>query len=234
MLATNQMNRTPNLEEEFSEQYDQLVSLIGGDEMRGKAARLNEIYGACEAAWNRNLYRLRNTDVKYLLIAEAAPWSGGDLTQYFYETFDKDDNGKPIQWIRSLWKVFYPCPPPNDIEQSLRMLAQSQFLLVDSLPFALSYKSYRKNPEYRELVLSCSEYLRMKLQCDRINWSNDCKVALAFKLNGLAVIESFPEGITFPNGRNIVLGEANIAATGSGFLTNTSLKQVWEIDQNFG
>jgi hypothetical protein len=238
-IVNNEMNQTPNLKEEFPEQYDKLVLLFGNEKVQSKLDRLNIIYASCEKAWKRNLDRLSNTEVKYLLIGEAPPWSLGDVPRYFYETFDKgdkDDNGnrkRPIQWIRGLWKVFYPTPPPSDNDESLRMLAESQFLLVDSLPFAFNYESSdRDTTEYKELVRSCREYLMMKLNCNGINWSNDCKIALAFKRNGLAVIGSFPEGITLPNGQNVVSGKANIAATGSGFLTTTSLRRIWGIEDH--
>jgi len=229
-----QMNQTLKLKEAFPAQYDRLVDLFGVRALLSKSDRLNEIYFSCASAWNKNIERLRNKQVKYLLIAEAAPWSEGDSVQYFYKTFDKDIRGRPIQWIRSLWKVFYPIPPPNDIEQCLLMLADMGFLLVDSIPFALNYKSYRNRYEYKELVRSCSEFITTQLLCDIIDWSDKCMVALAFKLNGLAVIESFHNGIALPNGQNLAFSETKIAATGSGFPTRNSLSKVWEIDQNSG
>jgi hypothetical protein len=57
-------------------------------------------------------------------------------------------------------------------------------------------------------------------------------VALAFKRNGLAVIESLPNGITLPNEQKLAFSEAIIAATGNGFPSRKSLSTVWEIEQH--
>jgi hypothetical protein len=227
------MSQTPNLEKEFPKEYEKLVNLFGSNEVRSKAGRLNEIYAQCEAAWNRNLDRLRNIDVKYLLIAEAPPWSEGEVTRYFYRTFDQNDRGRPIQWIRGLWKVFYSCSPPNDIEESLRMLAKSRFLLIDSLPFSMKYSSYYRNkPLYSELVKSCSGYLIEKLNNKKIRWSKSVKLALAFKLNGKAIINAFPDGIDLPNDQTIKLSPSLIAAGGNNFPDSQKLKDIWCLESN--
>jgi len=62
----------------------------------------------------------------------------------------------------------------------------------------------------------------------RINWSEDVKVALAFKLNGRAVIESFPDGICLPTGQVLSLSEESICVDGSGYTSPQELRNVFE------
>lgn len=218
------------LEQIFPEQYKILSELFDPAEIESNHDRLNEIYLACDKAWKKNLIRLQNIEVKYLLIGEAAPWTIKDEIRYFYTTFDrgkdKRGNNKPINWIRGLWNVFYADSPPEDVDTCLNMLAKKQFLLVDSLPFAMQYTSKIRNTKsYTKLVSSCSEYFLSKI--NKIRLSQDVKIAIAFKLNGKSLIEaSYAQEIKLPS--NQVLNCNMIAATRSGFPTCASLKEKWK------
>ena len=218
------------LKQEFPEQYEILKEVFDPQEIETKCSRLNSIYRDCESAWEKNLDRLKNIKIKYLLIGEAAPWTQEDGIRYFYKTFDsgkdKRGNDKPVNWIRGVWNAFYDDSPPEDVDSSLNMLANKQFLLVDSLPFAMQYTAKIRNTEsYAKLVSSCCEYLSSKI--NKIRLSNDVKIAIAFKLNGERIIDACSQKIKLPSGQ--VLNSKMIAATGSGFPTCSSLKKIWHI-----
>lgn len=44
-----------------------------------------------------------------------------------------------------------------------------------------------------------------KINDARIDWADDARVALAFKVNGRAVINCFPQGILLPTGQRTML-----------------------------
>ena len=88
--------------------------------------RLNTIYLTCEEKWLDNLKRLDGIAIKYILIAEAAPWTEEGEVRYFYNTFDGN-------WVKRIWNTFYNNRFPNDAEFGLACLAKKQFLLIDSL-----------------------------------------------------------------------------------------------------
>ena len=223
------MHQVRKLQDDFPEQYKCLIKLFGEREVRSKACRLDQIHQVCEKAWGENTKRLSGTKVKYLLIAEAPPWSEGESVRYFYLTFNKDAG-----WITGVWNVFYENDPPKTACEYLNQLAKKGFLLIDSLPFAMPYTTpMRKRPSYKRLVECCSDYVEKKISDPMIKWSEDVKVAFAFKHHGRALLETFPRGITLPTGRRVPFQKEMIAATSSGFPTRNSLRTVWGM-QNDG
>jgi hypothetical protein len=76
------MKQTNILKQRFSKQYEILNELFGCDEIRNKQERLNDIFLKCEEAWEGNMLRLKNVEVKYLLIGEAAPWTEAGAVRY--------------------------------------------------------------------------------------------------------------------------------------------------------
>jgi hypothetical protein len=160
------------------------------------------------------------------LIAEAPPWSENDPINYFYNTFKGP-------WCNRIWKAFFDEAAPNDVNKALKHLAEKQFLLIDSLPFSMKYSSYYRNkPLYSELVQSCSDYLIEKLNNKKIRWSKSVKLALAFKLNGKAIINAFPDGIDLPNDQTIKLSPSLIAAGGNNYPNSQKLKDIWCLESN--
>ena len=215
-----------NCFDKFPECFKILKRLFGDDVVSQKANRLNEIFIKCEKKWQENLDRLKGIEVKYLLIAEAAPWTAEGEVRYFYNTFDGN-------WVKRIWYAFYDTPFPDDMECGLNCLAKKQFLLIDSLPFSMKYSSYyRKKPLYSELVQSCSDYLIEKLNNKKLKWSKSVKLALAFKLNGKAIINAFPDGIDLPNGQTIKLCRSLIATDASNYTNSNMLKDIWCIENN--
>lgn len=107
---------------------------------------------------------------------------------------------------------------------ALARLAQRGFLLVDTLPFALPYPGKRQRPRYLQLLKESRDYFLGKVCDERLTWSIDLRVALAFKVNGLKTIEAYSHGIDLPSGQRVPLSEQQIAADGSGFTSPTMLR----------
>jgi len=158
--------------------------------------------------------------VKYLLITEAPPWSTeGDIT-YFYHGFDAP--------LKQVWKTFFCSPPPKEPIQAFNKLAETQFLLIDSLTLPVKYESRdRKKALYSDYVRKC-DYLVSKINHPDIKRSNgDVRIAFAFKLNGKAIIRAFPDGIRLPTDQRKKLTEELIAADRSHYPNPERLKRIY-------
>ena len=104
---------------------------------------------------NQEFWRIQTLEIglkriKYLLICEAPPFSHVPF-KYFY-------NGHASSLLTRVWKSFFPNTPiPRDLNKAYLALSSQGFLLVDSLPFALPYKTdIRKKSAYLSLI---SQYL---------------------------------------------------------------------------
>lgn len=217
-----------NLEKLFPEQTHLLKTLFDLREENWEKTldRLNQIYEVTETAWKNNLQRFHNRKIKYLLISEAAPWSDPEKEiNYFYLNFHGS-------WCRRIWNSFYPDSPPKDLDRIFEMLALKGFLLVDSIPFAMEYSAkIRAKREYSELVKCCFPYLINKIRHTKIKfkYSGQLKVALAFKLNGKAIIEAHSGKINLPNAGKMIVAEEMIAADGSGYPGTEILKKIYHL-----
>jgi hypothetical protein len=87
-----------------------------------------------------------------------------------------------------------------DAAHALAEFARQGVLIIDSLPFSMKYSSgHRAKPQYRELVAkSVRTYLGRKLEWPGLSWSRDVRVALAFRLNAVAVIAALDPKQAFP------------------------------------
>ncbi|MFP5212850.1 MAG: hypothetical protein ACLGPL_05675 [Acidobacteriota bacterium] len=217
------MQEDLNLFGNFGQQYETLRSLFPAEHFtRERKERLDELFRFSEAKWEENLRRLNNVEVKYLLIAEALLWPKSHSVSYFYDSCDGP-------WVNRIWKASFDFPKPADPKHALDLFASKGFLLVDSLPFAENYSGRRSHEKYRQLVRSCSPFLLEKLSRDTIVWADNVKVALAFKLNGQAIIKSHPAGIRLPTGQVIRLTDELICADGSGYTNSAKLRSVFGI-----
>jgi hypothetical protein len=208
--------------------YQALGDLVGDEQVKGQEARLEAIHAVCLEAWKRNLGRCGGRGVRYVLIAEAPPWTPVGVVRYFYNTFDQTEAGRPVAWIRATWKAFYPeSDVPRKIDDALEALAEAGFLLVDALPFAIDYSRVRGKQEYSKLVGACHDYLLQQINDPLVSWDQVVRVALAFKKNGEALVETLGGRIGFPNGADVPLSADNIVATGSGFPTAARMAAVW-------
>jgi len=213
------------LRTKYVEPLEILKKLFGDVLIEQNIERLEKIYEFCEVKWTENLERLSKTQVKYLIIAEAPPWTEETKQiKYFYAIDESKEHIKFSVLLRGLWKSFFGEQNREDI---LTQLAQKGLLLVDTIPFAMDYKGKRGNQRYNILVNSCKNYLEDKLKNPRINWSSEVKVAFAFKLNAKAVISVFPNGLTLPSGQKILLNEDMIAANNAGYPDAKKLKKIF-------
>ena len=217
-----------DLQEAYPSQLEILRVLFdakGKDRIANKLGRLNHIFETSERKWFENLQRLKGNRVKYLLLAEAPPWTETGETRYFYNTFTGP-------WVARIWHAFFPLETLTpQIDLGLKKLADQGFLLVDTLPFSMDYpSSKRRTPVYRKLMRECLPFLLSKITNPRIEWASEVRAALAFKLNGLAVIEALPKGLALPNGQLIKLTPDQIASDGSGFTNSEKLRNIWQLE----
>lgn len=130
----------------------------------------------------------------------------------------------------SILESIFGSSQPPDAETSLNQFATKGFLLIDTLPFAERYSNRRGRTGYGRLVESCSSFLSKKMDNGQIDWADVVQVALAFKLNGQAVMGSFPDGIRLPTGRNLSLSKKLIRADGSGYTSPKLLRSQFGLD----
>ena len=155
------------------------------------------------------------------MISEAAPWSDPEKqVAYFYTGLQGAWCGRVINSILR--------QRPTTVEETLQQLANSGFLLIDTLPFACSYNAaLRNSAQYKKLVAECLPYFSGKLKNSDIVWHDDVRVALAFKINALQFIEQIAYRLELPNGQCVHLNEKLIAADGSGYTNPTFLQRIW-------
>lgn len=212
------------LKTKYPIQLEKLKQLFGESHIDQKIDRLEKIYTFCESKWDANLDRLSEIEIKYLIIAEAPPWTEGNI-KYFYNIEENKEHIKHSVLLRSIWKAFFG---NQHKERILDQLAQKGVLLVDTIPFAIKYTTTKRKKEgYADLVKLSKSYLKEQLNNPKIRWSDNVKVAFAFKLNGEAVINSFPEGIVLPSGQNIFINENMIAADKSGFPNADKFREIF-------
>jgi len=195
----------------FHNEIDTIKEVVGAESVQEKLDRLDYIFNFTEEKWYQNLERYGTVRIDKLLIAEAPPWTATGEPRYFYNQIDS-------KLHEDIWHGIIPDEPfPESQEDTYLMLAQRGFLLVDSLPFAMKYKPYhRRKATYKKLIKECSYYWLHKLANPSMQFSDTIRVAFAFKLNALAIIEAIPE-LQLSSEITIALSESMILADGSGF-----------------
>lgn len=192
-------------------------------------AHLNAVYGVTEVKWEENVHRLikNNVYIKYLVIGEAAPETLAGEVNYFY-------NNCHGSWCKALVEGVIPRHQvPADTERKFEELARRQFLLADTMPFAINYSvaNRRGKKAYKELVKMCANsYLRKKLFDPRLKWADDVKVAFGVKKNAMAMIEAFPNGFSLPNGQVINFSLDMVATTVANYPHAGRISKVFGFD----
>ena len=69
-----------------------LEELFGKEEVSVKLDRLKYIFENTEEKWAENLKLLKNSEIRYLLICEAPPFSEIEPPKYFYNYHNKNFN----------------------------------------------------------------------------------------------------------------------------------------------
>lgn len=217
-----------DLFEKFTEQFDLLAGLFPKGHFTPERIRwLDEIYRACKDKWEENLLRLSGREVHYILIGEAPPWTQSGPVRYFYNTCDGP-------WVNRLWRTFFPDSKTVYAEKALADFARVGFLLIDALPFAENYSGRRHPVRYPRLVGSCLPYLLGKIHDSRLRYASQVSLALAFKVNGRAIIDSLQDGICLPTGQRLDVTSEIICADGSGYTSPKLLRSVFGLDEFHG
>jgi hypothetical protein len=121
MIASQLIKRFPH-------QWDLLQSMYPDHHFTtGRIQLLDEIFTVAEKTWDQNLQRLSGRKVKYLLIAEAPPWTESGLVKYFYSTCDG-------AWVNRVWKAFFDIQKPTDVSiPDLHRHLSKQFEVVNNV-----------------------------------------------------------------------------------------------------
>jgi hypothetical protein len=190
---------------------------------------LNELYCFTEEKWEENVRRLQSKKIriKYLLIGEAAPSATSkETSNYFYGDKCKGP------WWNAPTKAFLTHTGNRQI--ALDELADKQFLLIDTMPFAANFKPIRASkklrPAYFDLVSLCVEsYLKQKINDPRLSWDSEVKLAFGLMYNAKAVIAALPkEELLLPTGQTIPLSE-NLLAIKANYPNADKLKTIFEL-----
>lgn len=217
------------LEKEYPQEAAVMAKLCGFTYTGTLPAHLNAVYGVTEKKWEENVQRLvkNNTYIKYLVIGEAAPETLAGEVSYFY------NNCHGI-WCKALVEGVIPWHQvPADTEQKFEELARRQFLLADTMPFAINYSvaNRRGKKAYKELVKMCAKsYLRKKLFDPRLKWADDVKVAFGVKKNAMAMMEAFPYGFSLPNEQIVQFSLDLVATTEANYPHADQIRRVFVLD----
>lgn len=205
--------------------YRILQDLFSVERINLQDARLNEIYAHTEAMWQNYVHMIPGqTGVRYLLLAEAPPWSLVGDPQYVLNA-----NTPPTTLMNAICRAFFGELICQDISvnATLQLLAEKGFLIIDTLPFAMNYSTHRNNLSYARLVAeSCNSYLQKKIDSPDLVWSNEVQIAFAFRINGRTVTHALNDNITLGN-RNYRLDGTMIAANAAGYTDGNMLRDIF-------
>ncbi len=213
-----------NIDEAFPEEYSDLIKLFGHERVNDCYARINEIYEFTEKIWAKYITMLPQGKVKFLLIAEAPPWSASGHPQYIL-----DKLSRPRTLMKALKKTFISHPYSGLIsaEDVLLIMANKGFLILDSLPFSMDYKNKRVSSKYKYLVRTAVHgYLKKKLNNSILSWDSDIRVAFSVKQNAIAVLEALENKIKLGS-MTIKLNEYMIAVNKAGYPDANKLRNLY-------
>lgn len=199
-----------------------LRKLFRREELQERLPRLKEIHGHAELCWRTYIEQLADGCVKYLLIAEAPPWSEpGEKIQYVL-----DPSSRSRTLMSALQKAF-PTAYGLPAGKALAEFAQQGFLIVDSIPFSMKYTSRnRTSDNYQELVDVTANAVQAALRSSSLNWSRDLRIAFSVKLNARAVIRALGGRLDL-NGTVFNLSENLIAVSASGYPDAEKLRALY-------
>jgi hypothetical protein len=211
----------------YPTEYQALERLFGTNEVESKLPRLNEIYLHAEAMWNEYIHLIPNGEVKYLLIAEAPPWSISGTPKY---VLDPDCEARTL--LRALCKAFLISSSKTaDNEYELKELANKGWLILDTIPFSMDYKGKRNRKWYDVLIRSSAQsFFTEKLKHPRLVWSKDLHVAFSVKVNARSVLSALNGRLNIGH-TETKLGNYQIAVDGSGYPRGALLREIYKLDE---
>jgi len=213
-----------NFIERFPTELSELRRLFGSDTVDDALPRLKEIYDYTEAKWQAYADQLPDGLVRYVLVAEAPPWSDEGVPQFLLD---------PASRVRSLMRALravFPGAADGSAADALTILARHGFLLLDSIPFAMNYSAKRSSQRYEALIrLTAKTYLQAKIDASPLTWSPDIRVAFAVKRNACAIISGSGGQLLFA-GRPHTISTEQIAINGAGYPDAKTLRDLYGID----
>lgn len=217
------------LQTKYRKETAVLKNLFGADTLTPAVwRRLNRIHNATEGFWRNQIKLKSDVDVKYLLIAEAPPWSEKGIVQYVYNP--KSDSRTFLKAVLDAFGI----EDANDKKgriQLLEDLRQKGFLLCDSLPFAMNYseKNKRNRKGYRELVsMTACSYLQAKINESGIKWHKDLRIAFGVRLNARPLIGHLNGELTVGS-RKYTINEDMVAVSKANYPHAGQLKTVFKL-----
>ena len=215
---------TEPLEKRFPTEVAILATMFSQSRVAALLPRLNEIHEFAERKWRDYVARLPEGKIKYLLIAEAPPWSPNGVPQY---VLDPGSYSRTL--MRALRKVFLDPVVAIRVgaDEALAEFARQGFLIVDSIPFSMDYSGKRSSTKYGTLVgRTARTYLQEKLTSPSLAWSRDLRVAFSIKLNALAIMKALSHQLTLGE-TNVVLVPEMVAVNGAGYPDPAKLRAVY-------
>jgi len=216
------MNSDLNIDHRYRDELSALRALFSPSIVDAALPRIREIHEYTENAWHRYTEMLRHREVRYLLIAEAPPWSAEGTPQYMLDARSRFSTF--IQAVSSAFML-----RPSSYADVLDALAERGFLLLDSIPFAMDYSSKRGTKRYDDLVrLTATSYLKANLDDSSLSWSNDLRIAFGVKRNARALLRALP---CLPlGGRDHPLSMEMVAVSGAGYPDAAQMRAIYRLD----
>ncbi|HAP95277.1 hypothetical protein [Epilithonimonas hominis] len=200
----------------FDDNLFLLEKIFGKEEVLQKLERLKFIYKNTEESWFKNLEHFQDSEVKYILICEAPPYSESEIPVYFYNEINRKFN-------TTIWNTFFDSAKPALEKKYYKKLAEKGFLLIDNLPYSMNFEKHRKKQAYKSLMKGCLEWILNKLNNKNLKFSEDLKIVFGFKINGEIFIEVTNGILQLNNGRILNFDKNNIAYDGSGIPNTNAL-----------
>lgn len=140
----------------FQDELDPLRELFCPAHVNKVLPRLREIYDYTEEKWRAYAEQIPSGLVRYVLIAEAPPWSEKGPPPFWLDP----DSGVRLGALRYVF-----CQTRlGSYADVLEAAAERGFLLLESIPFAMKYTSSKRlSPRYGDLLkLTVKTYLQAK------------------------------------------------------------------------
>lgn len=184
---------------------------------------LRDVFLTTERDWKRQTIERGLKKIKFLLICEAPPFSENKPYKYFYTESNSSFHTR-------IWKIFFPnTNKPNNSDAVYQLLCENGFLLIDSIPFAMTYSSkHRKKTAYNKLINNSLHWWKTKLN-DNFEFDNSTKIAFGFKLNAQSIIKESNNILNIKN-NNYYVNKFNIGADGSGMTNSELIADIFDVN----
>ncbi len=209
--------------ERFQNEFDALRKLFGPTtSLDAVLPRLREIYEYTEAKWRAYAGQIPQGVVRYVLIAEAPPWSREGRPQFWLDP-KSDVQLSPLRHVFCQTRL-------DPYAHVLEVAAKHGFLILESIPFAMKYSGKRASPRYNDLLrLTTKTYLQAKIDASSLTWSPSLRVAFSLKRNACAIISARGGQLSFAGNLHVVSTE-QIAVNRAGFPDAKKLRDLYKID----